>query len=407
MKKLLLIGAAFTALTGPAMAAEKLVRVYKRPRPVVVAASIYNWTGLYGGLHSGLGFGKADFSNPYSDFGTTIYGNDVPTPAALIGGQLGYNYQVGRWLAGIEADASWLSSDGTNTCYAVSGLFLSSTCHVTPNFLGNLTARFGIAADPQGRTLFYGKGGLAVIHEDINITRNTGLPKDQGPTPIFPFGLEIGTTTKRTGWPVGAGVEQAVTPAWSWRFEYDYQHFGNFDALTPETSNLISFPPGQQPAFQTVASRNASIQQNFHIFKVGVNYKFGGDPLATWELPMPARLSPVKGAPVLAAWAPGWEFEAGARYWYNIGRSRLNVGVLTGNPDPVDTDVSRLTYENMQTHNGEFFGRIDSPYNPVRQRIRGWWQNLIGEHARRRLAFFLRNEWVWPVFQHELASYYW
>ena len=48
MKKLLLIGAAFTALTGPAMAAEKLVRVYKRPRPVVVAASIYNWTGLYG-----------------------------------------------------------------------------------------------------------------------------------------------------------------------------------------------------------------------------------------------------------------------------------------------------------------------------------------------------------------------
>ena len=220
---------------------------------------------------------------------------------ALIGGQLGYNYQVGRWLAGIEADASWLSSDGTNTCYAVSGLFLSSTCHVTPNFLGNLTARFGIAADPQGRTLFYGKGGLAVIHEDINITRNTGLPKDQGPTPIFPFGLEIGTTTKRTGWPVGAGVEQAVTPAWSWRFEYDYQHFGNFDALTPETSNLISFPPGQQPAF----------------------------------------------------------------------------------------------------------GRIDSPYNPVRQRIRGWWQNLIGEHARRRLAFFLRNEWVWPVFQHELASYYW
>jgi len=339
---------------GSAQAADLAV---KKPSVVVPA---WSWTGPYGGLHTGLGFGKAEFSNPYSDFGSTIYGNDVSTPAALIGGQIGYNYQVGRWIAGIEADASWLSSDGTNTCFAVSGLFLSSTCHFKPNFLGNLTARLGIAAGPEGRTLLYGKAGLAVIHEDINVTRNIGLPKDQGPTPFFPIGLDIGTTTTRAGWTVGAGVEQAVTPAWSWKFEYAYQRFSGFEALTPETSNLVSFPPNQEPKFQPVPATSASIQQDFHTFKLGVNYKLGADPWATW-VPVPTRLYPVKASPALSAWAPGWEFEAGARYWYNIGRSRLNVGSTS--PDPVDTNVSRLTYENMHTHNGEFFGRIDSPYN--------------------------------------------
>jgi hypothetical protein len=62
-------------------------------------------------------------------------------------------------------------------------------------------------------------------------------------------------------------------------------------------------------------------------------------------------------------WVPGWEFETGLRYWCSIGRSRLNLGVLESNPDPIDTLVSRLAYENLHTHTGEFFARIDSPYS--------------------------------------------
>jgi hypothetical protein len=36
--------------------------------------------------------------------------------------------------------------------------------------------------------------------------------------------------------------------------------------------------------------------------------------------------------------------------------------VIATAPDPTDSNVSRLTYENVSTHNGECFGRIDSPY---------------------------------------------
>ena len=54
MKKLLLIGAAFTALTGPAMAAEQRV-----PAPAYVppayAPPVSDWTGFYVGDHGGYG----------------------------------------------------------------------------------------------------------------------------------------------------------------------------------------------------------------------------------------------------------------------------------------------------------------------------------------------------------------
>ena len=238
-------------------------------KKTIVVAQAWSWTGLYGGFHTGLGLGMAEFSNPYSDFGTIIYGNNVPSPAALIGGQVGYNYQVGRWVTGIEADASWLSSDGTNTCFAVSGLFLSSTCRVQSDFLGTVTARVGLAAGPQGQTLFYGKGGAAFMHQDIHVVRNAGVA---GPglanltnQPLFSSGVDLGTDTMRVGWTAGVGVEQAVTPAWSLKFEYDYQRFSGRDAVTPETSNLVSLGPPDAPfaTFQVVPARTTEHPTGF------------------------------------------------------------------------------------------------------------------------------------------------
>jgi hypothetical protein len=76
-----------------------------------------------------------------------------------------------------------------------------------------------------------------------------------------------------------------------------------------------------------------------------------------------ARLYPLHAVPSLPAFGPGWQFEGGARYWYNIGRLRIDVGQVPSAGAPIDSNLSRLTYENMETHNGELFGRLDSPYN--------------------------------------------
>ena len=89
---------------------------------IATALPAWSWTGFYVGAHVGATAGTANFADP---FGASIFGDNVTTPGFLAGGQMGFNWQVpsSHLVLGIEADASWLASDGTNTCLAFSGLF--------------------------------------------------------------------------------------------------------------------------------------------------------------------------------------------------------------------------------------------------------------------------------------------
>ena len=78
-------------------------------------------------------------------------------------------------VLGVEADASWLTSDGTNTCLAYSGNFVSANCRAQPNTMGDLTARVGWAYGQFNHSLFYVKGGAAFVRNQIDITTN-GTP---------------------------------------------------------------------------------------------------------------------------------------------------------------------------------------------------------------------------------------
>ena len=116
---------------------------YEAPyRPVMAGPIAPVWSGFYFGAHFGAGAGTADFADP---FGSSIFGYKVTTPSFLAGAQLGYNWQApnSHWVMGLEADLDWLDSDGTNTCLAASGLFVSGNCRARPNLMGDLTARVG------------------------------------------------------------------------------------------------------------------------------------------------------------------------------------------------------------------------------------------------------------------------
>jgi opacity protein-like surface antigen len=95
-----------------------------RPPPLV-----WSWTGLYLGRHVGAGFGSSPFSDPA---GPPIFGGTVRGSAALGGGQIGYNWQVPNTalVLGFEADADAISADGSGTCFASSGFFISANCRV-------------------------------------------------------------------------------------------------------------------------------------------------------------------------------------------------------------------------------------------------------------------------------------
>src|SRR5207247_8423918 len=85
---------ALLASTG-AQAADALVPT---KAPPFVAA--YSWSGLYVGGHVGAGFSYRNWM--HSD-GSLAEAGD----AAMLGGQIGLNHQVGKWEIGDEGHAHW------------------------------------------------------------------------------------------------------------------------------------------------------------------------------------------------------------------------------------------------------------------------------------------------------------
>jgi outer membrane immunogenic protein len=107
MKKLLLAATILTSAAGAASAADL---PYKAPRaPFVPVAS---WTGCYIGGHIGGGAAwtqntvtTSTGTNGFPDFGVG-QGYSQPASGFIGGGQLGCNYQMGRYVVGIEGTYS-------------------------------------------------------------------------------------------------------------------------------------------------------------------------------------------------------------------------------------------------------------------------------------------------------------
>jgi opacity protein-like surface antigen len=244
---------------------------------------------------------------------------------------------------GLEAGLDWLDSDGTNTCLAASGLFVSANCHARPNMMGDLTAHMGWAYGYSNHSLLYAKGGATFVHNQIDITTNAtesfiGLPPQA-----------TSSSFTKVGWTIGAGVEHAIAPAWSVKLEYDYVDLGGQNVATPP--DIIQIVPGNSGTYFLTPAGTTRVNQNFQEVKLGLNYKIGTDPTARWGSASSAY--PVK-APVMVA-ASGWDVEIGARYWYSSGRFQKDLGSTT---DPALGNIlnSRLTYDST-ANAGEFFGR--------------------------------------------------
>jgi opacity protein-like surface antigen len=301
--------------------------------PVLKApAALWSWSGLYVGGHIGASLSITDIADP---LGAPIYGDNVRSPGFIGGGQIGFNHQLGSVVLGVEADVSGVSSDGTNTCFAVSGDKASSNCRVRPDLYTTVTARIGYAVD---RSLFYVKGGAAWTRGTVDMFVNNN------PNGVFTSSNSFVTP----GWTVGAGVEYALASSWSVKFEYDYLSFRDQDVATP-------YVPGNP--FGTAPT--TTISQHVHQFKLGLNYRLADG--VNW--PGSAAAMPFKAAPINSP--SGWTMEAGASYVYGWGRFQKDhgSGLADGSGDPNGMVTSRLTYDNMQTNTSEVFGLINTPWN--------------------------------------------
>ena len=104
MKKLLLATVAVFGFAGAAAAADLPSRY--APPPMVAAVPLFTWTGFYVGVNAGYGWNTND-NNTFIDPVLGVVSGGGSDGGFVGGGQIGYNYQFGQFVIGLETDIQY------------------------------------------------------------------------------------------------------------------------------------------------------------------------------------------------------------------------------------------------------------------------------------------------------------
>jgi outer membrane immunogenic protein len=203
-------------------------------------APVRNWAGLFAGGTFGAGIGRND---------STLIGLGVSDRFYLsprgwdAGGIVGYNWQFGNWVAGVEGD--FQGSTGTGYLTSVAATFIDQKL----SSFSTVRARFGYGV---GNALFYATGGAAF-----------GQVKESITAPVV---VGAGSFShSKSGFAAGGGIENKLDffgllgPNWTTRTEYLYLGLGS-----------ISDTVG------TVGAETVTGNIHEHVWRTVVSYKFGG-----------------------------------------------------------------------------------------------------------------------------------
>jgi outer membrane immunogenic protein len=240
-KSFLLVTASLLALSAaaPAVAADLAARPYTKAPPAPIAA-IYDWSGFYIGANGGGGSAHTTW-----DFvGTGSEGSHNAT-GGTVGGQIGYRWQMGQWVFGVEGQGNWADFSGDN----VSNLFPGDRNRTRIDSFGLITGQVGYA---WNNVLAYVKGGAAVVGDKFDIHSTA-------------TGALLGSTDQtRWGGTVGAGLEVGFAPNWSVGVEYNHIFLQDKDV-----------------AFTGLVGTDR-ISQDVDMGLVRLNYRFGGPIIAKY-----------------------------------------------------------------------------------------------------------------------------
>ena len=275
---LLIAGFSFIATVPVALAADMPI---KTPRYAPAPAPAYSWTGFYGGLNLGGGWQDTihnsaavnfcAFINPAFCAGTAA---DIPgqldTKASGIigGGQIGYNWQTGSIVWGIETDFQGADLKGGTSvsvttvvpAFPANPFTVTSTGSQKIEWFGTLRGRVGWL--PVSQLLIYATGGLAYGHTqtDVSFAYTEAGVAANGST-------AVSNSSTRAGWTAGGGLEWMFAPNWTIKGEYLYYDLGTVtidQQLDAQVAGLHLIGV----AIQSRADYHGSIA------RLGVNYKF-------------------------------------------------------------------------------------------------------------------------------------
>jgi len=186
----------------------------------------FSWNGIYFGINGGYSWGQWN----WTDTVALATGGDFDVGGGLFGGTLGYNWQSGMLVFGIEGDFDWSNIKGSTA------IGCATVCETANDWLATVRGRIGLGFD---RFLPYVSAGLAY-------GRVKGSMAGVG-----------GFSDSNLGWAAGGGLEYAFISNLSAKIEYLYVDLG--------TTSCGAACPAGSPFDVTFQS---------HLFRVGLNYKF-------------------------------------------------------------------------------------------------------------------------------------
>jgi outer membrane immunogenic protein len=218
--KALLAALAVTTALGTAAHAADLPARLAPPAPLVAAVPVFTWTGFYIGVNAGYGWNTNNDDVVIN--GTTYEADDEG--GFVGGGQVGYNYQIGSFVVGLETDIQYADIGGDND---FGGILDDDD---SESWFGTVRARAGYAFD---RALIYATGGLAYGEVSNGFSSSDDVS---------------------VGWTIGAGVEYAFT-----------------NNLTAKVEGLYVNLEQDDDDLPVVAGQD---ETEFGVIRAGLNYKF-------------------------------------------------------------------------------------------------------------------------------------
>jgi outer membrane immunogenic protein len=269
---------AATAAISSVNAADVAPRYTKAPPPMV---EVWTWDKFYVGLNGGYSWGRSDTSGTFYNNVTGVQlsptqHTTLHLDGAVFGGQIGKNWQNGKWVFGLEADAQWTDEKDSalftcvtpvlgGVCNPITGgpgagVSPTTTFNQEISWFATFRGRVGGLVTPTA--LLYVTGGLAVagIKTDGVISGFTAVQ--------VPTSVAWSQDETRFGWVVGAGLEARLTGNWTGKIEGLYMDYGS---VSGAPVLLTSNPP---------LRFNYSSGITDVVVRAGVNYHFGGPVVA-------------------------------------------------------------------------------------------------------------------------------
>lgn len=240
MKRMLFTTASLAVfgLVSPAVGAD--LPIYRKAP--AVAAPAYDWSGFYVGAFGGYGFGNHNLNNTTGPAGFANFTTNYDSKGGLGGGEIGYNWQSGNIVFGVEADGFGAGVSGGDN------FALGWDDSTKLRWGGTLRARGGMAVD---RLLLFFTGGWA-YGALTHTNSNPGLGADQ-------------FKVTRSGLAAGGGIAYAITENVVGKIEYRYLDLGTFHRDGP-TNGVLPY----------------NVANTYSVVTLGLDFKLGGPVVAKY-----------------------------------------------------------------------------------------------------------------------------